>query len=105
MPEATAAAAFVRAVRKFAVQTPLWGTAVRYFTKPDERYDATLIAQRVYGDRSEFLVIFAAAGLDTFEQITPEQQLVLPTASQLNALKIQTGYMSDEELAIYNSLD
>jgi hypothetical protein len=36
-------------LRQFALETPSWATAIRYHTKPDERYDLTLIARRVYG--------------------------------------------------------
>ena len=105
MPAETATAAFVRAIRKFAVQTPVWAEAIRYYTKPDERLDLTLIAFRVYGDRSLAIVPFAAAGLDTFEQSLPEQLLVMPTPAQLADLKKQTGYLTDAEQAAYGSLD
>jgi hypothetical protein len=97
-------AAFVKAVRAFSLKTPGWAEAIRYFTKPDERDDITLIAQRVYGSRSEFMAIFAAAGLDTVEQIVPEQQLVLPTAAQLAIIKRQTGYLTTEEQRAYEAL-
>jgi len=105
MPSETATAAFVRAIRKFAVQTPVWSDAVRYHSKPDERLDLTLVAQRVYGDRSLYLVPFAAAGLDTLEQVLPEQLLVMPTTAQLATIKKQTGYLSDAESSAYASLD
>jgi hypothetical protein len=100
-----ATAAYVKAVRKFAVQTPDWADAIRYFTLPDERYDLTLVAKRVYGDRNEFMAIFAAAGLDTLEQVLPEQQLVLPTAAQLMTIKRQTGYLTDAEARAFQSLN
>jgi hypothetical protein len=74
-------------VRDFAVQTPVWGTAIRYQTRPDERFDLTLASVRVYGVRTEALVIQAAAGLDL-----SERPLVLPTAEQLHNMKIQAGY-------------
>lgn len=105
MPSTTATSAFVRAVRKFAVQTPDWADAVRYYTKPDERNDITLIAQRVYSDRSQFMVVFAAAGLDTLEQVIPEQLIVLPTFAQLQVIKLNTGYLTDDEAQAYASLD
>lgn len=104
MYSSVATAAFVKAVRRFSVQTPDWGSAVRYETKPDERHDITLIAERVYGDRNEFMVIFAAAGLDTLEQVIPEQRLVLPTRAQLQAIKRDTGYLTDAEKRAYDSL-
>lgn len=100
-----AAAKFIAAVRKFAVQTPSWGAAIRYHTSPDERFDLTLIAFRVYGNRSEFLAIFAAAGLDTLEQELDERLLVLPTAAQLQLIKLETGYLTDAEKRAYNALN
>jgi hypothetical protein len=79
-------------VRDFAVQTPAWGTAIRYHTMPDERFDLTLVSQRVYGSRLEYLVVQAAAGLDSPELELTERALVLPTASQLAAMKVRAGY-------------
>ncbi len=79
-------------VRDFAVQTPVWGSAIRYFTLPDERFDLTLVSQRVYGSRGETLVVQAAAGLDSPELELSERALVLPTASQLADLKVRAGY-------------
>ncbi len=37
-----AAANLYRAVREFSIRTPDYADAIRYFTKPDERYDLTL---------------------------------------------------------------
>lgn len=99
-----ATANFIAAVRKFSVQQPSWGEAIRYHTKPDERADITLIALRVYGDRSEFMAVFAAAGLDTLEQELDEQPLVLPTAGQLRLIKLETGYLTNAEQAAYSAL-
>lgn len=79
-------------VRDFAVQTPAWGAAVRYFTLPDERFDLTLVSQRVYGNRNEALVIQAAAGLDSPELELSERALALPTAMRLAEMKLQAGY-------------
>lgn len=98
-------AAFVRAVRRFATQTPDWATAIRYQTLPDERGNLMLAALRVYGDFSQFMVIFAAAGLDTLEQVMPEQILVLPNYTQLQLIKRQTNYLTDDEAAAYSALD
>ena len=98
-------ASFVKAIRTFAVQTPEWATAIRYFTKPDERTDITLIAERVYGNRTEFMAIFAAAGMDTFEKTIDEQRLVLPIYGQLQLIKRQTGYLTNAEKRTYESLN
>lgn len=79
-------------VRDFALQTPAWGDAVRYFTRPDERLDLTLVSQRVYGTRTESLVIQAAAGLDSPEYELTEQLLVLPTVERLRAMRRDAGF-------------
>lgn len=104
MPNAIATAQFIKAIRTFAIQTPVWANAIRYETKPDERNDITLIAERVYGDRNEYMVIFAAAGLDTMEQVLPEQRLILPTRAQLQQIKRQTGYLTEAERRAYEAL-
>ena len=83
-------------VRDFAELTPAWGTAIRYFTRPDERFDLTRVSVRVYGRASEALVVQAAAGLDSPELELSERALVLPTAQQLRAMKIRAGYDGNE---------
>jgi hypothetical protein len=80
-------AAFYRLVRDFAIKTKPWSTAIRYNTKPDERFDLTLVSQRVYGRRDEFLAVMAAAGLDSVEQELTERLLTLPTDATLAAFK------------------
>lgn len=79
-------------VRDFALQTPDWGDAIRYFSKPDERFDLTLVSFRVYGTRTESLVIQAAAGLDSAEFELAEQELVLPRAEMLRAMRRDAGF-------------
>lgn len=79
-------------VRDFALETPAWGEAVRYFTKPDERLDLTLVSERVYGTRSESLVIQAAAGMDSPEFPLNEQLLILPNLQQLRAMRRAAGF-------------
>lgn len=85
---------FYRLVRDFAEKTPVWGQAIRYQTRPDERYDLTLISQRVYGRRDEFMTVMAAAGLDSVENLLSEQLLVLPTELQLLDLKRKAGFVN-----------
>lgn len=104
MPSPRETAAFAREVRRFAIRTPEVAEAIRYFTLPDERYDLTLVAERVYGDRGEYLTIMAAAGLDTPEQALVEQRLVLPTPRLLLAIKRLTGYLTDAEARSFNAL-
>jgi len=88
------ASRFYREVRKFSVTAPVWEDAIRYFTKPDERWDLTLVADRVYGSRDEYLAVMAAAGLDRLDQELTERELVLPTASRLALIKSRTGFLS-----------
>ena len=78
---------FHNRLRQFAQTTPSWGTAIRYHTKPDEKYDLTLVARRVYGLPEEWPVIMAAAGLQSVDEPLNEQLLILPTLAQLQTLK------------------
>lgn len=84
-------ARFYSLIRKLAQTTPAWATAIRYHTKPDERFDLTLVARRAYGLPSEWRVIMAAAGLQSVDEPLNEQLLVLPTLEQLQRLKRNTG--------------
>lgn len=88
----SAVASFYRLVRSFALNTAVWNSAIRYQTKPDERYDLTLVSRRVYGRTDEFIAVMAAAGLDSVEQLLPEQLLILPTDAQLTAMKNQAKF-------------
>jgi hypothetical protein len=83
---------FYRAVRQFAVSTPIWAEKIVYEVAPDERHDITLVAARVYGDRREWLTVMAAAGLDRVDNALTERTLVLPTKAQLERIKADTGY-------------
>lgn len=83
---------FYKAVRQFATTAPSWEPAIRYFTKPDERWDLTLVAERVYGDREEYLAVMAAAGLDRFDQELTEREIVLPLPDRLALIKSRTGF-------------
>lgn len=85
---------FYRAVRLFAERTKRWQMANVYEVKPDERFDITLVAERVYGDRNETLAVMAAAGMDSVNQPLSQKTLVLPTSSQLAAIKRNTGFVS-----------
>lgn len=80
-----------RAVRAFAVSVPVWGTAIRFQTLPEHRWDLTLVSQAVYGNRDEFLTVMAAAGLDRLDQELTEQVLILPTPAQLDQMKRRAG--------------
>ena len=90
-----AASRFYRAVRKFAVNEPVWSSArVIVQTLPSDRYDLTDISQRVYGNRNEFLAVMAAAGLTRFDDVLTERELVLPSKEALAAIKADVGYDS-----------
>jgi phage terminase large subunit-like protein len=88
----TAAAAFVRRIGQFAQDQPAWAERIVYETKPDEEWDMTKAALRVYGTPDEWLTIMAAACLDSIEQPMTPRTLVLPTLPQLMAIKAATGY-------------
>lgn len=96
-----AARVFYKLVRKFAeTSNATTTTAVFYDVLPDEAYDLSLVSQRVYGSRDEFLAVLAAAGLDTFDQPLTQRTLVLPNAGQLNVFKRQAGFESIADLRI-----
>ena len=94
----TGAAELVRLVRNFSQRTPEWAEAIRYNTLPDERLDLTLVSQRVYGNRNEFLTIMAAAGLSGVYEPLTERLLVLPTPRQLDAIKALAGFQNSPAL-------
>lgn len=86
---------YFRAVRKFAVKTPFWGTALRYEIKPDELYDLSLVSRRVYGNSDEVMAIMAAAGIDRADQsLESGVILVLPTPAQLSQIKADNGIVA-----------
>lgn len=89
-----AAKDFYKEIRTFADRTKPWETAVFYQTKPDEAHDLSLVSQRVYGRRDEYLAVMAAAGLDMVDQALPQKLIILPTESQLYAIKRRTGFES-----------
>ena len=92
-----AAKDFYKLVRAFAEKTKPWETHISYETKPDEVLDVTLVSQRVYGRRDEFLAVMAAAGLDMADQSLAQQRLTLPTEAQLYAMKRKAGFESIAE--------
>lgn len=94
--DSQAAKDFYREVRDFAGRTKIWEPAIFHEVLLDEIWDATLISQRVYGNRDEFLAVMAAAGVDTVDQPIPQKQLVLPTTAQLYSLKRRAGFESIE---------
>lgn len=90
-----AAKDFYREVRTFAERSTNWNTnAVYYETLPDETYDLTLVSQRVYGRRDEYLTIMAAAGLDTVDQPLTQRRLILPSPAYLHYLKRRCNFES-----------
>lgn len=94
-----AAKSFYREVRKFAENVKPWdATAIFYDTKPDEALDLTLVSERVYGRRDEYLTVMAAAGLDGFDQTLTQRRIVLPDEGQLIAIKRRTGFESIDSM-------
>jgi len=90
-----AAKSFYLEVRKFAENVKPWdSTAIFYETRPDERYDLTLVSKRVYGRRDEFLAVMAAAGIDTVDSPLAQKRIALPNEGQLLAIKRRTGFES-----------
>lgn len=89
-----AAKDFYKLVRDFSLRTKPWETAIFYEIKPDERWDLTLVSQRVYGRRDEVLAVMAAAGMDCADRPLAQARIVLPNEGQLYALKRRAGFES-----------
>lgn len=90
-----AAKGFYREIRRFAESAQTWNTGVVWYeTKPDERFDLSLVSMRVYGRRDEFFAVLAAAGLDGFDQPLTERMLVMPSDFRLTQIKRATGFES-----------
>lgn len=90
-----AAKSFYREVRKFSESAKPWDTtAIFYETKPDEMFDLTLVSQRVYGRRDEYLAVMAAAGIDSIDQPLRQRRIAFPNEGQLIAIKRKTGFES-----------
>lgn len=83
-------------VRVFSQSTPAWAPAIRYEIKRDELHDIFLPSERAYGTPDEWLVIQAAAGLDSPEYPLTERTIVLPTLARLREMKRQAGYAESE---------
>lgn len=96
--QSQAARAFYREVADFAARATSTTPALRYWVTPSDIRDATMISQRVYGRRDEYLAVVAAAGVNTLEEPIPQRELVLPTEQRLAEIKRRTGFESREEL-------
>ena len=87
---------FYRAVRQYVVTAPVWAADwIAHEVLPDEALDLTLVSQRVYGNRSEFLAVMASAGIDRFDQSLQVGSVIrLPNAPRLELLKQASGIVS-----------
>ena len=93
-----AARDFYDAVRLFAQHAKPWDTtAIWYDILPDERWDLSLISQRVYGRRDEFLAVMAAAGHDLVDVPLTQRRIVLPNEATLYSMKRRAGFESIAE--------
>lgn len=92
-----AARVFWRMVRDFSLAIKPWETAIYYDINPDEIWDATLVSERVYGRRDEFMTVMAVAGIDSADEPLEQKQLILPNETQLRKLKQLAGFESRSE--------
>lgn len=92
-----AAKVFWREIQNWVANVKPWEIAIRYDIKPDERWDVTLISQRVYGRRCEIIAVMAAAGISYVDEPLEQKQIVLPNEAQLRALKFKAGFESRHE--------
>ena len=93
-----AAGAFVREIQAFVDRVRPWEPAVRHHVLPDEVRDPTLVSERVYGRRDEFLTVMIAAGIATVDQPLPARTITLPTEAQLSQIKLRAGFESRAEM-------
>jgi hypothetical protein len=91
--QSTAAARFYQLVVDFSLRVKQHEAAIRYRTKPDERFNLPLVSYRVYGVHTEYLAIMAAAKLDHVEQALEETDLALPTKQALEQMKKAAGFI------------
>lgn len=89
-----AARVFYRLVRDFSQSVQPWEAAIYHDVAPDERWDITLTARKVYDDPGEFLAVMAAAGMDTVDEPLPQKRIILPTADRLRMMKRRAGFES-----------
>lgn len=93
-----AARDFYSRVRKLcAGATVVTEGVVFHQVTPDEAYDLSLVSERVYGRRDEYLAVMAAAGIDTPETPLAQAVIALPTPASLLELKRASGFESIAE--------
>lgn len=92
-----AAKVFWKAVQGWVAGVRQWDQAIYYDIKPDERWDVTLISQRVYGRRCEYIAVMAAAGVSYVDDPITQKQIILPNEAQLRRLKFLSGFESRHE--------
>lgn len=92
-----AAKVFWKAVQTWAAGVRQWDEAIYYDIKPDEQWDVTLVSQRVYGRRCEYLAVMASAGISYVDSPINQKQIILPSEVQLRKLKFASGFESRHE--------
>lgn len=92
-----AAKVFWKSVQEWAASVRQWDQVISYDIKPDERWDVTLISQRVYGRRCEYIAVMAAAGVSYVDSPIEQKTIKLPTEEQLRKLKFLSGFESRHE--------
>ena len=96
----SAAAAFYRMVREFsdsANKSPWRPGVIWHQVTPDEKFDLMLAARRAYGRSTEWVTVFAAAGLSHPDDPLKQQRLALPGEGALIAIKQRSGFESNPD--------
>lgn len=96
----SAAAAFYRLVREFsdsANKSPWRSGVIWHQVTPDEAHDLMLAARRAYGRSTEWVTVFAAAGLSHPDDPLKQQRLALPGEGALIAIKQRSGFESNPD--------
>lgn len=91
----TAAARFFRAIQK---HNATGNGVLTHDVKPDEIHDITLISERVYGHREEYLAVLASYGASFVVLPIEQKTITLPTPEALIRIKRETGFESMNQL-------
>lgn len=77
---------------------PFENSGVLYEIKPDEKLDATLVSERVYGRRDEYLVICAITDTDRVDNPVHAGRYWFPADEALFGIKRRIGFETRADL-------
>lgn len=79
-------------LRDFSINVKAWESAIYHQVKPDEIYNAPLIAILEYGDADMAHCVLACAGVDSPEQPIESLTITMPTwSTYINLVRLANG--------------